>query len=238
MHSEDAFLGYPIEFKDICLIYPPLNEDIARIGYEKFCVYAGLLTKSAEDLEDDFEDQKDIELPTPFIFLLTLSAIAPEVKDMVEKAFYTFTHQKITFLYDIRSIAIGDVVEQRILNDENFFDFQNVVRAAIGEKPIEPPNPNENPRIKRFKALQRKRDRVKAKQNKNTAKEFTTLLTSLCCMNMGLNPLNIGKVSFAATKMLMARYTEKDMYETNVAVALAGGQNNKNDTYWIKDLDD
>nr|DAP41046.1 MAG TPA: hypothetical protein [Caudoviricetes sp.] len=37
------------------------------------------------------------------------------------------------------------------------------MRAAIGEQLLEPPNSNENPRIRHFKALQRKRDKVKAK---------------------------------------------------------------------------
>ena len=237
MYTEDAFLAYPIEFKDICLIYPPLNEDIVKIGFEVFSMYAGLLTKTQEDLEDEFEGIKESEIPTPFVFLLTLTALSADIKTIVEKAFETFTHQKITILYEIQSIAIGDILEQRLITADNFFDFQNGVRAAIGEKPLEPPNPNENPRIRHFKALQRKRDRVKAKQNKNTTKEFTTLLTSLCCMNMGINPLNIGKISFAATKLLLARYTEKDMYETKLAVSLAGGQSSKDDSYWIKDLD-
>ena len=237
MYIEDAFLSYSIEFQDICLVYPPLNEDIIKIGFDTFSVYAGLLTKTQEDLEDDFEGMKETEVPAPFIFLLTLTAFSSQVKEMVEKAFETFIHQKITILYDIQSIAIGDILEQRLLTIDNFFDFQNVVRAAIGEKPLEPPNPNENPRVRHFKALQRKRDRIKAKQNKNTTKEFSTLLTSLCCMNMGINPLNIGKISFAATKMLLARYTEKDMYETKIAVALAGGQGDKDDSYWVKDLD-
>ena len=237
MYTEDAFLAYPIEFQDICLVYPPLNEDIVKIGFDTFSVYANLLTKTQEDLEDDFEGIKEAEVPTPFIFLLTSTAFSSQIKQMVQKAFEVFIHQKITILYDIQSISVGDIVEQRLLTKDNFFDFQNAVRAAIGEQLLEPPNSNENPRIRHFKALQRKRDKVKAKQNKNTTKEFSTLWTSLCCMNMGINPLKIGKIAFAATKMLLARYTEKDMYETKIAVALAGGQGDNDGSYWVKDLD-
>lgn len=227
-----------MEYQDICLIYPPLVEDIIKVGFETFLSYFGLLTRSSEDLEDELgAASKDGKIPTPFDFLIILTALSPEVKSVVEKAFEFFTHQKVTFLYEIASIAVGDVAEQRLITKDNFFDFQNAVRAAAGEKPIPPPDPNENPRIKRFKALQRKRDRVKAKNSKNEAKEFNTLLTSLCCMNLGLNPLNIGKISFAAMKMLMARYAEKDMYETRVAAMLAGAEGDKKDSYWIRDLD-
>nr|DAP41047.1 MAG TPA: hypothetical protein [Caudoviricetes sp.] len=52
-------------------------------------------------MEDDFEGIKEAEVPTPFIFLLTLTAFSSQIKEMVEKAFEVFIHQKITILYDI-----------------------------------------------------------------------------------------------------------------------------------------
>jgi hypothetical protein len=41
-------------------------------------------------------------------------------------------------------------------------------------------------------------------------------------MNTGLNPSNVGKITYAATKSLIDRYTEKDAYETRTAAMLAG----------------
>jgi len=72
-----------------------------KIGFDTFSVYANLLTKTQEDLEDDFEGIKEAEVPAPFIFLLTLTAFSSQIKEMVEKAFEVFIHQKITILYDI-----------------------------------------------------------------------------------------------------------------------------------------
>jgi hypothetical protein len=52
------------------------------------------------------------------------------------------------------------------LEEQDFFDFQNMIREALGEKAVarpEPENPNEDPRITRIKAKARERDRIKAK---------------------------------------------------------------------------
>ena len=57
-------------------------------------------------------------------------------------------------------------------------------------------------------------------------------------MNSGLNPSNVGEITYAATKSLIDRYTEKDAYETRTAAMLAGTQSEgKEQTYWIRDLD-
>lgn len=237
---EDAFVGYPVTFKDICLIYPPLNKDIINVGYEKFSQYVGALLKSQEDVDDVYSSMTENKEapPSPFMFLLMMSILSPEIKQLCVDSFFFFCHEKITFLYDIMAIAVGELADQRLINEENFFDFQNIVRMAIGEKAEEKPDPNEHPKIRRFKALQRQRDKIKAKNSAEQTKQFHTLLTSLCCMNMGINPLNIGDVSFAATKMLLARYTVKDAYESTFACQLAGGTTNTKNSYWIRDLEE
>jgi hypothetical protein len=53
-----------------------------------------------------------------------------------------------------------------IINEEDYFDFQNAIREVCGDspqKPSEAPNPNEDPRIAAIKAKARARDRLKAK---------------------------------------------------------------------------
>lgn len=56
--------------------------------------------------------------------------------------------------------SLDDLV---MIREEEYFDFQNAMRAAFGENPVDPPNPNEDPRIKRMKAKARYRDKIKAK---------------------------------------------------------------------------
>jgi hypothetical protein len=94
--------------------------------------------------------------------------------------------------------------ELRIINQNNFFEFQNAIRRSLGDKELDAPNPNENPRIKEMKAKARYRDRVKAK--KGIGITFEETLISICCMGIGLNPLNIGEISYAASKKLVEKY--------------------------------
>jgi hypothetical protein len=68
-----------------------------------------------------------------------------------------------------------------------------MMRRAIGEKEVEPYDPNLHPKVKYFKAKQRLRDRVKA-QSKD-ALTLGSTLAAICCMGLNLNPLTIGELS-------------------------------------------
>ena len=54
-------------------------------------------------------------------------------------------------------------------------------------------NPDENSKVRYFKAKARMRDRVKAKSKDSLTLGST--LASICCMGIGLTPLNIGELS-------------------------------------------
>lgn len=237
--TEEAFIGYPINFKDICLIYPPLNKDIIGFGYSKFMTLTSLITQTQADIDDmaaQADAPKDQPVPTPFQQLFIQSITFPPMKTHILSILKFYTHMDATLLVDSESIVFGDVTEKRQLQEKDFFDFQNAIRMAIGGKPEEKPAENENAKIRRFKALQRERDRIKAKQNKGGPQEYITLLTSICCMGVGVGPTNVGEITYAATRSLIDRYTEKDAYETRIASMLAGAKPDKKMEHWIRDL--
>jgi hypothetical protein len=89
--------------------------------------------------------------------------------------------------------SIKSVEELRILKDDNYFKFQQMLRRSIGEKEVEPYDPNLHPKVKYFKAKARLRDRVKAKSK--DALTLGSTLAAICCMDLNLNPLNIGELS-------------------------------------------
>jgi hypothetical protein len=79
------------------------------------------------------------------------------------------------FLYEEKRIALCEVIEVPegeepslvFLEEGEFFNFQNAIREAYGNKPIKPPepiDPNEDPRIRRIKEKARERDRIKEKK--------------------------------------------------------------------------
>ena len=73
-----VLFGYPLEFSDICFIYPPTYDDIVRKGYDKYIELVNLLTISQEDLDDTFNegnDAFDIIAPDPFEYLIVKASL-------------------------------------------------------------------------------------------------------------------------------------------------------------------
>ena len=236
-------LGYPVDFKHICMVYPPKVKDV--VTNQNYNIYSRLLTFSQEEIEDEYvKAQLDLkELLSPFEYILNNAYNTLQFKQLLEQAFFLFTHEQIMILFEQKQIMIGDIKEiksvneLRILKEEDYFEFQNLIREAIGGKMIPLPNPNEDPRVKAIKAKARYRDYLKAKQGKGL--NLKTTLSSICCMGFGLNPLNIGELSYAAIPALIATYQEKEKYELDVDSLLAGADAKKvKPKYWIRNLDE
>ena len=241
--NERFFLGYPVEFKNLCLIYPPKIKEV--INTKNYGVYNHILTLSQEEIEDEFVAHgKDLkELLTPFEFLLNNAYHDKEIEKLTKDAFEFFIHEEVLFLYEQKMIVIGEIKDiksiddLRVLHESDFFDFQNIVRESIGGKSIEAPRADEDPRIKAIKAKARYRDKIKAK--KGIGLKLSTSLAAICCMNMNLNPLNIGELSYAAVPILMNMYQEKEKYNLDIDSILAGGDSKKiKPQYWIRNLEE
>ena len=146
MIKELFFLNEPVEFKTDIFIYPPSVKDV--ITNKNFGLYNQILTYSQEEIEDNFmaEGQNLKEYPTPFEFLLNNSYHDKNYEQYAMKAFELFTHQKVSFLYEAKMIVFGEIEdilkniktleELVVLKEEEFFDFQNLVRQSIGSKPV------------------------------------------------------------------------------------------------------
>ena len=244
----EAFLKLPQKFKNLCTIYPPTINDVLK---EETKGLVNILTISQEEIDDLFVDKVDqqgkpIIPPSVLEYFLVNCMYNKTFEQQFVKSFELFIHEPVSILYDVQSIIIGDLQKEtlrvkeikdfRILNKDNFFEFQNGIRAALGEKTIEPPKPNEDPRIKRMKAKARYRDRIKAK--KGLGITFEETLVSICCMGIGLNPLNIGEISYAATKQLVEKYQQKERYDIDIKSLLAGADSKKiKPKYWMNKND-
>lgn len=242
MINSYAFLRLPIQKKNYSVYPPSLNDSLKN---PKFTQWEGLFTTSQEELEDSIHEHNpsyDGPIPTPWIFILGSAFEDKEFEATVREAFQFFLHEDITILYDSQVIVLGDLEnelmnvtsaeELRIIDEEEFFELQNTVRISLGMNPVEKPDPNESPRIKRMKAKARLRDRIKAK--KGMGLSLGDSLVSICCMGIGLTPLNIGEISYAALGKITDRYQRKEAYETDVKSILAGADAKKiHPKYWI-----
>ena len=241
MSDINFLFGYPVEFKNLCMVYPPKVRDTFN---NKFHMYAQILTISQEEIEDEYVEKKmDIsQLLTPFEYLLNAAYNDPEFKKYIEDAFLFFIHEPITFLFEQKEIVIGEIsdIEKledlRLLQEEDYFDFQNLIRQALGRDTVEPPNPDEDPRVKAIKAKARYRDKIKAKQGKGIT--LKTTLASICCMGIGITPLNIGELSYAIIPVILNTYQAKEKYSIDIDSLLAGADAKKvKPEYWIRNLD-
>lgn len=247
MINANFFLGLPVAFQDICSVYPPKVKDI--LNTKNYSVYRKLFLGSQEDIEDEYTElEMSLDnVPTPLEYLFLMCESDPRIKDIVTEGFEFFIKEPVTLLSDQKMIVVGElkevlktvksVEELRIIKEDNYFEFQQLLRRSIGEKEVEPYNPDLHPKVKYFKAKARLRDRVKAKSKENLTLGST--LAAICCMDLNLNPLNIGELSQAAISVLIRYYQEKQKYEIDIKSLLAGADSKKvKPQNWIRNIED
>lgn len=246
---EQFFIGLPFNFYDICTIYPIKVKDV--VADENIFRCLSLFLISQEDIEDSYTEK---ELPldnmlTPFEELLNMAYNDEKLRAEIEKGFEIITHEKVTFLFKIKRILFGSLNEEllkqidsldelRFLDEEKYFEFQNIVRVLRGIEPAQPYVFEENPRIRSMKAKARYRDKVKAKQEEGLKLE--SVLESVCCMQIGINPLNIGELSYTALITLLKRFQEVQKFDIDLHSIWAGADPKKNNITpknWIRNLE-
>ena len=246
-----VLLKEPLEFNEKLKIYPPTVRE--AVTNSNFGLYYKLLTMSQDDVKDELKEKiNQLErIPTPFEYLLGNAQYIKGYDVLVKRAFYFFCRVKIHFLFEKKQIAIigandsedltNELNEAFLLSEGDFLDFQNGVRLAYGDKPLAPPepeDPNEDPRVRAIKARARERDRIKAKQGKKGGISFSTCLVAICCMGIGITPLNIGEMSYASIGEIMSIMQNKEKYDIDIRSLLAGADSKKvKPKYWISNSD-
>lgn len=240
------FIGESYEFLPGTFIYPPTIKQVLKT--KEFSFFRKTLTISEYDIEDAYlekEKKDNIKIdtfPTPLDYIFSSMEQNPDFIDIVKKAFYFFTHSNILILKEKKKIvftntekiprSLEELEVLPTLSADNFFHFQNLIRQSLGEEPIERIDPNEDVRIKKMKAKARYRDRIKAEQGLGI--NLDTSLTSICCMQIGITPLNIGEMAYASISRLTERYQEKEKYTNDFMAAIQGAK--VKIKYWIRNL--
>ena len=250
MINDRIFLGFPIKFGDICEIFPPKVNDV--VGNERFNVYLSLFTITQEDLDEIYLKDKSVKkVPTPFQYLMMNYYSEEEMRGYIEEAFRLFVHEPVTIVPELEMLLVGksedeldpdvDLENPRLITEDNFFDFQNKIRLSVGQKLIEKPieeEENLDPRVKRWKMKVKESEKIINAKKAKKAPTLGTLLAAICCMGIGLNPLNIGEISYACVQWLVAMYQQNEEYDIDIRALLAGADSKKvKPKYWIKNLD-
>ena len=246
MIDAKVFLGLPVDFEGLCEVYPPSVGEV--LGLKDFQKYRMILTMTQVDIEDAFFQDQEIDpnvtIPTPYENLIECCRKDKGYKKLVQDAIYYFTHKKVSIDLEEEIIIIGDVedllslsdiTELPIIDSNNYFNFQNIIRSCLGDDQLEEDKIEKNFRVRKMKAKARYRDRVKAKQGGGITLEDS--LTSICCMGIGINPLNIREMSYAAMNKLMSKFQQKERYDIDIRSLIAGADAKKvKPQYWMNKL--
>jgi hypothetical protein len=159
--------------------------------------------------------QEGEAVPTPLEFLLINCYHSTDFYRITLEAFDFFLRLPVYLNYEHKQIVVGaseedlmsELAEDLItIGEEDYFDFQNAIREACGDKPQKPPepiDPDEDPRVTEIKMRARERDRIKARRASKDGISMETCLVAICCMGIGITPLNIGEMSYAAIGPIM-----------------------------------
>lgn len=250
MINDKILLGFPIEFKSICQVYPPTVNDV--VSNKNFNTYQSLFTITQDELDKAYLQDENMErAPTPFQYLLINYYQDEEIRQIIEDAFELFVHEPVTIVPEIEMLLIGkseneldpdvDLENPRLLTEDNFFEFQNKIRLVLGQKEEQPKKEediNEDPRVKRWKMKIQEREKIVNRKKSRETPTLGTLLAAICCMGIGLNPLNIGEISYACVHWLIAMYQQNEEYDVDIRALLAGADSKKvKPKYWIKNIE-
>lgn len=233
--KDKLIFGYPIEFQDICFVYPPTFKDIIMKGWNRYSELLNTLILSQEDLIDLFNqdnDMFDTPAPDPLTYLTTKCSMSPQYEDLVKQAFQFFTHQSIVVFYDSCELVVGDVMDKKIINQDNFFEFQNLIREICGITLAEKPDPNEHQHLRYLKAKSRKRERIKAKES-GLHQDFT-FQVMLACKSIGVVPKMLEDTPYAVGVEFIKLQQHQDKYQVDMMCICAGADSKQiKPQYWM-----
>lgn len=243
----------PLIFKDICIIYPPKLSDIAAIGLDKFFSFISVLLIEKPVVEaEDAEASLLLERLTDFTYLIAVTQMEPDQYKLFKEAINFFSHEEVTIVTDSPSIVFGDVTEKRILTQEDFEDFQQVISWVCAmmdedESALDlSESSNDDARTaalkKKLKAGRKQRRKSKAQKSKASGNQsnikISDMIASLAIGSNGaINIFNVWDLTYYAFQDQLKRMGWKEEFEMNTRAALAGAKIQKEKlSHWIKSM--
>lgn len=240
--------GTPILIDDICAVYNSTVGEIVDEGYTKFQQYLGIITSTKPVLtkKEDSELKKIMADLSDFQYILLMTQFDPQIYELLKQAFLFFIHEDVIFSFEPPQIIIGDIKENRILHEQQFYELQTILRRMYfleqdGEEIII--NPDDDPAVIKLKMQMRaNREKVRKAKAKQAAREktdlkFSDLIGSITIDNCGLNMENIWNITYYALHDQLKRMGWRDQFNINHQAALAGAKIKKEQLkHWMRSI--
>lgn len=219
--------GLPIDFNGICWVYPLTIREILSISQEQYQKDLSILTISKKEIDEFTKGKFE---GTPFLYLLFQCYYQDSFLVDLKKAFSTFIKEKVIVSFETKEIIIGtDFKEKRVINEDNFEDFQNIIRSQNCLKVVKPIPKNENSMQKKFRIAKEKREAAKEREAKRNGQNTTFFesIENLICFNIGYNFSNILDLTYYQFNTLLEKALNKYHYEMDMQMIAAGADPKK-----------
>ena len=232
--KEQAYIGAPSVLKKVCLIKPLSLKEIVSMGTLLYNSKVELLllneTSIAEIIKEKTKEEPKIEEIKPLSYLLQSAEKNNMFLLELQSAFSTFITEEVLLLPKINSVLVGPPDERRMITEENFSDFQSILRIQNCKKVKEPPPENESAIARKFRLKREARDAIKQKQQDKNG-ESQSLVDMLAIADVfGIRPSERTLYSFYS---LIKMHQSREKWDQDIQMLCAGADAKKMKTkYW------
>lgn len=238
--KEQAFCCVPSRLGKIANVYPLTMREIIEMGTSLYNGRLGLLLLTEVDIVNIVKEKTGEEIPIedvhPLQYLLDSAAIDDTFLLELQTAFSTFLKEDILLLPKIHSVLIGRPEDRRLINEENFTDFQDILRIQNRKEVKEAPPANESYGQRKMRLLREKVAAVKKKQAAKKGDGQTLVELMEVATTFGID---IDKCSLYAFYSLIRRHQMREKWTQDIQMVCAGADSKKLKTkYWGESLDE
>lgn len=241
--------GLPIILEpNICLITPLTLREITAIGLDEYYSRISLLTISSYDIEKLFEkislsqeEESEIKDVNPFDFTFENCMISEEYFENFKKAIRMVTGESINLSLARKVFYFGNFEEGRVLDKDNFFDFQNIIRKQNCIEEEKKLSDFEKKMKAKFEKNREKVNLAKKKQGDIGEEQisFETLVSSIAAHGNGINIFNVWDLTMYSFNDQLKRMQMIEEYQDNLNLICAGADSKKIKLkHYIRNIDE
>lgn len=218
-------------------IYPLPMYNIVEMGPNVYNSRLGLLLLTETDIAKIMKEKTGQEPKIEDIYPLTYLVQSAAHDDMflleLQAAFSTFIKEDILILPKINSVLVGPPQEKRLITDQNFGDFQDILRIQNRKEIKEAPPENESAIARKFRLKREARDAAKRKQQAKKGEDQTLVELLEIADTFGIDRMN----SLYAFYGLVQRNQAREKWNQDIQMICAGADPKKIKTkYWGESL--
>lgn len=226
--KEQAYVGVPSSFYNICSVRPLTIREIVEMGTDTYNFRLGLLLLTEIEISEMLNKRIGQDIPIeqihPLEYLLKNADYNDDFLLDLQKCFSTFIQEDILLLPKINAVLVGDPQKKRLITNDNFSDFQDILRIQNQREVKEAPPKNESEIARKFRLKREARDAAKRKQMAKKGEGQTMLDMFEIAETFGIDYQN--KTLFAFYNLLR-RHQLKDKWDHDMMMVCAGADSKK-----------